>query len=115
MIASIEQLYAFYYTPSPPLQPSALSSSSPESSPSTNNGWNVYNPREEFARMGLGTRTKAWRFTDINKDYTVSRLNGVRVLQLILGSLVLSNLPSKARGSFADLRRSAGLCIEIPE
>jgi hypothetical protein len=24
--------------------------------------------------MGLGTRTKAWRFTDINKDYTVSRL-----------------------------------------
>jgi hypothetical protein len=22
--------------------------------------------------MGVGTRTKAWRFTDINKDYAVS-------------------------------------------
>lgn len=74
MAASIEQLYAFYYTPSPPLEPSALLSSSPESNAAANSGWNVYNPREEFARMGLGTRTKAWRFTDINKDYTVSQL-----------------------------------------
>lgn len=33
-------------------------------------GWGCYNPRHEFARQGLGTRTKAWRFTDINKDYS---------------------------------------------
>ena len=32
-------------------------------------GWSTYNVREEFSRQGLGTRTKAWRFTDINKDY----------------------------------------------
>lgn len=23
--------------------------------------------------MGIGSRTKAWRFTDINKDYSVGR------------------------------------------
>ncbi|XAO22563.1 hypothetical protein I312_101336 [Cryptococcus bacillisporus CA1280] len=34
--------------------------------------WTVFNHRTEFARQGLGTRTKAWRFTDINKDYSFS-------------------------------------------
>ncbi|KAI9445984.1 phosphatases II [Lactarius indigo] len=53
---SVTQLYAFNYTPSPPLTAS--------------NGWTLYSPREEFGRMGVGTRSKAWRFTDINKDYT---------------------------------------------
>ncbi|KXN80992.1 Phosphoinositide 3-phosphatase, partial [Leucoagaricus sp. SymC.cos] len=53
---SVTQLYAFFYRPNPPL--------------SSNDGWSLYSPREEFGRMGLGTRTKAWRFTDINKDYT---------------------------------------------
>ncbi|KAN0103897.1 Protein-tyrosine phosphatase-like protein [Russula decolorans] len=53
---SVTQLYAFNYTPSPPL--------------SVSDGWNLYSPREEFGRMGVGTRSKAWRFTGINKDYT---------------------------------------------
>ncbi|PFH54167.1 hypothetical protein AMATHDRAFT_72690 [Amanita thiersii Skay4041] len=53
---SVIQLYAFYFNPSPQYP--------------TNNGWSVYSPREEFGRMGIGTRTKAWRFTDINKDYS---------------------------------------------
>jgi hypothetical protein len=48
--ASPDQLYAFYFT---------ADSSVP-----------AYNPRTEFSRQGLGTRTKAWRFTDINKDYS---------------------------------------------
>ena len=38
----------------------------------------MYTPREEFARMGVGSRTKAWRYTDINKDY------GVRPQSLVL-------------------------------
>jgi myotubularin-related protein 6/7/8 len=35
-------------------------------------GWNTYNPRTEFARQGVGSRSRAWRFSDINKDYTYS-------------------------------------------
>ncbi|EGN95533.1 hypothetical protein SERLA73DRAFT_95032 [Serpula lacrymans var. lacrymans S7.3] len=53
---SVNHLYAFFYTPNPPYP--------------TNTGWSLYSPREEFGRMGVGTRTKAWRFTDINKDYS---------------------------------------------
>ncbi|TCD70246.1 hypothetical protein EIP91_004147 [Steccherinum ochraceum] len=55
---SISQLYAFFYSPNPAFP--------------ANNGWSLYSPREEFGRMGVGTRTKAWRFTDINKDYSFS-------------------------------------------
>ena len=51
--ASVEQLYGFHYR-----------------SASSKNGWMIYNPRDEFARQGLGTRTKAWRFTDVNKDFS---------------------------------------------
>ncbi|KAJ7085820.1 protein-tyrosine phosphatase-like protein [Mycena belliarum] len=53
---SVEQLYAFFYVPSPSLP--------------TGEGWSIYSPRDEFGRMGVGSRTKAWRFTDINKDYS---------------------------------------------
>ncbi|KAG9318574.1 phosphatases II [Chiua virens] len=52
---SVNQLYAFFYSPNPPLD--------------SVGGWTIYSPREEFGRMGVGTRSKAWRFTDINKDY----------------------------------------------
>lgn len=55
---SVTQLYAFYYVPNPPY--------------TANNGWSLYSVREEFGRMGVGSRTKAWRFTDINKDYSFS-------------------------------------------
>ncbi|KAI0934675.1 hypothetical protein AcV5_006441 [Taiwanofungus camphoratus] len=55
---SVNQLYAFFYVPNPPYV--------------MQNGWFLYSPREEFGRMGVGTRTKAWRFTDINKDYAFS-------------------------------------------
>ncbi|KAF9036634.1 protein-tyrosine phosphatase-like protein [Panaeolus papilionaceus] len=53
---SVTQLYAFFYNPNPPLP--------------TNEGWSIYSPREEYGRMGVGTRSKAWRFTDLNKEYT---------------------------------------------
>ncbi|KAJ6630572.1 protein-tyrosine phosphatase-like protein [Mycena sp. CBHHK59/15] len=53
---SVQQLYAFFYVPNPPLP--------------TSDGWSIYSPRDEFGRMGVGSRTKAWRFTDINKDYS---------------------------------------------
>ncbi|KAF8136459.1 protein-tyrosine phosphatase-like protein [Boletus edulis] len=53
--SSVNQLYAFFYSPNPPLH--------------STGGWSIYSPREEFGRMGVGTRTKTWRFTDINRDY----------------------------------------------
>lgn len=34
-------------------------------------GWDVYQPEKEFRRMGVGSRTNAWRTTDINADYEV--------------------------------------------
>ncbi|PPQ93282.1 hypothetical protein CVT25_015280 [Psilocybe cyanescens] len=55
---SVNQLYAFFYTPTPPFP--------------NNDGWTIYSPRDEYMRMGVGTRSKAWRFTDLNKDYTGS-------------------------------------------
>ncbi|CAE6517170.1 unnamed protein product [Rhizoctonia solani] len=55
VVTSVTKLYAFFYTP-------------PQGT--TRDGWSVFTPREEFGRMGLGTRTKAWRFTEINKDYS---------------------------------------------
>ncbi|TBU50226.1 phosphatases II [Dichomitus squalens] len=55
---SINQLYAFFYVPNPPF--------------AVSDGWSLYSPREEFGRMGVGTRSKAWRFTNINKDYSFS-------------------------------------------
>ncbi|KIM48796.1 hypothetical protein M413DRAFT_86161 [Hebeloma cylindrosporum] len=53
---SVSNLYAFFYNPTPPF--------------AQNDGWSLYSPRDEYVRMGVGTRSKAWRFTDLNKDYT---------------------------------------------
>ncbi|KIJ69078.1 hypothetical protein HYDPIDRAFT_36171 [Hydnomerulius pinastri MD-312] len=55
---SVNQLYAFFYSPNPPFD--------------SEGGWSIYSPRDEFGRMGVGVRTKAWRFTDLNKDYQFS-------------------------------------------
>lgn len=41
--------------------------------------------------MGVGTRSKAWRFTDINKDYSVGRATFSLVTHL---SMTLSNSSS---------------------
>ncbi|OCF43114.1 myotubularin [Kwoniella heveanensis CBS 569] len=60
---SVHQLHAFFYH-------DPHSSRSADSSIAK--GWTIYNPRQEFARQGLGSKTKSWRFTDINKDYSFS-------------------------------------------
>jgi myotubularin-related protein 6/7/8 len=85
-LASIEQLYAFYYTPSPPLQQSALIA--PENGAAKGNGWSVYNPREEFARMGLGTRTKAWRFTDCTPSHLLMQYSPTYPAKLVVPSRI---------------------------
>ncbi|KAK0537993.1 phosphatidylinositol-3-phosphatase ymr1 [Tilletia horrida] len=65
VLRSPEQLYAFYRQP----QTTGLSQSSPSPSGS---GWRFYDPKREFTRQGIGSRTKAWRFTDVNGQYSFS-------------------------------------------
>ncbi|WOO83038.1 Phosphoinositide 3-phosphatase [Vanrija pseudolonga] len=93
--SSVENLYAFFYhlppaegSKTPQATTSALPLSTSPEKPSTEpvahapppkhervasagagEGWAAFNPRSEFARQGVGSRTKAWRFTDVNKDY----------------------------------------------
>ncbi|ORX60327.1 phosphatases II [Hesseltinella vesiculosa] len=57
-INSPEQLYAYCYQPCPPF--------------TANDGWKIYDPIEEYSRMGVGTKSNAWRFTTINRDYSYS-------------------------------------------
>lgn len=85
IVVSVEQLYAFFYTlPTPAVSSGSTISTSSHTSPldvggiphppsaSSSSGWSTFSPRLEFARQGVGSRTKAWRFTDINKDYSFS-------------------------------------------
>lgn len=62
--------------------------------------------------MGVGTRTKAWRFTDINKDYSVSDLQIVEVF--LKPSLDILNIPSEISGSYKDHRHYPIICSEVP-
>ena len=57
ILTDVSQLYAFYY------QPSATDVLSQQ------DARRIYDPKREFARQGLGSRSKAWRFTDINAQY----------------------------------------------
>lgn len=53
----IDKLYAFTYQPLPPEREF--------------NGWELYNPRKEWARQGIGKEGQAWRISEINTDYGV--------------------------------------------
>jgi predicted P-loop ATPase/GTPase len=58
-IASVEQLYAYAFQPQTPF--------------TVTNGWHLYDPIREYQRMGVGIKSDAWRFTNINKDYKVRK------------------------------------------
>jgi myotubularin-related protein 6/7/8 len=57
------------------------------------NGWNIYDPKKEFARLGIseGSTSKGWRITKINEDYKVRRLK--TRLRALLTPLVLRYVP----------------------
>ncbi|KAI0402611.1 protein-tyrosine phosphatase-like protein [Xylaria palmicola] len=59
-LGSIEKLYAFHYQP--------LKSERPF------DGWSIYDPRAEFRRQGISTKSvdRGWRISLINKDYAFS-------------------------------------------
>ena len=59
-IGRIEKLYAFSYQPQGPEREV--------------NGWEIYDARKEYARMGVGEKMadKGWRITNMNTDYSFS-------------------------------------------
>lgn len=59
-IGRIEKLYAFTYQPQAPEKDF--------------DGWNLYDPRKEWARLGVGKEGghPGWRISEVNIDYTVS-------------------------------------------
>ncbi|EPQ25757.1 uncharacterized protein PFL1_06624 [Pseudozyma flocculosa PF-1] len=65
VLVDASQLFAFYYQPRPPPSPPQP----PAKAPLAAQGWSIYDAKREFARQGLGSRTKAWRLTDINAQY----------------------------------------------
>ena len=58
-LGHIDKLYAFSYQPPPPER--AL------------NGWNLYDPRKEWARLGVENEGSGWRISEINRQYQVRR------------------------------------------
>lgn len=89
-----ENLYAFSYAPRPPL---ALS---PQ-------GWHIYDAKAEFARQGVGSRTKAWRYCNVNTGYGVSTeawcTENFQEIEH-LHSTVLLHLPSTSLRTFSNSR-----------
>ncbi|KAL2223077.1 protein phosphatase [Thermoascus aurantiacus ATCC 26904] len=57
-IGRIEKLYAFTYQPQAPEREF--------------NGWDLYDARKEWARLGVGSSNSAWRISQINADYGFS-------------------------------------------
>ena len=58
-LGSFDKLYAFTYDP-PPAEKNV-------------NGWQLYDARKEFKRMGISPKEadRGWRLSDINHDYIV--------------------------------------------
>lgn len=97
--ASVSHLYAFFYSPKPPF-------------PSTE-GWTLYSPREEYGRMGVGSRSKAWRFTDLNKDYTVCFSPHLHAIGSHFS--VLSYLPITFGRTYKNKRCHPSIRLQVPE
>ena len=68
-LGRIEKLYAFSYVPQPPEKEL--------------NGWNIFEPKKEFARQGIGA-DKGWRITRINANYQVRTLYHTKVYPLLI-------------------------------
>ncbi|KAI9294930.1 phosphatases II [Neoconidiobolus thromboides FSU 785] len=59
-IDAITSVYAFYFEPRTPF------------TFKREQGWKIYEPMEEFRRMGIETNSNSWRFTTINSSYNFS-------------------------------------------
>lgn len=70
--------------------------------------------------MGVGTRSKAWRFTDINKDYAVRSQPPMRQVTFICNAsaifpLVLFDLPFASRRADENQRLDVAIRGQIPQ
>lgn len=90
-LASVDQLYAYSYQPQP--------------SYTSNNGWKIYDPLHEYERMGVGTKNDNWRFTTINRDYTVSCMPNWRKAYLIM--TCVSSIPQLTHAHWSSQPKSA--------
>lgn len=74
-------------------------------------GWRVYNVSSEFRRQGIPTRTRAWRFSQVNTNYEVCQYAGRVLSQLIPtypATLVVPAHISDTTLSYAARFRSKG-------
>lgn len=85
-IGRIEKLYAFAYQP--PVPEKDL------------NGWDLYDARKEWARLGVGKEDghPGWRISEINVDYTVSFSTSFVLCDISLTLAVLPDLSSTPSG-----------------
>lgn len=81
-LGRLEKLFAFHYRPPGPERLAV-------------DGWTLYDPKKEFARLGIteGNTDKGWRITNINADYVVSdslRLHNNRLSPWLVNAAILS-------------------------
>lgn len=89
-----DKLYAYIYEP-PPAEKKV-------------NGWEVYDARKEFRRMGVGPKApdRGWRLSDINHDYVVCYLDCAWAQhQSLTIAAVFPYLPRTPRGAFFSIRQ----------
>lgn len=72
--AGIDGLFAFFYQGEEPCEKGREGGESGKDKGKGRDqlaGWGIYDPKKEFERMGVGSRSKTWRFSTVNADYEV--------------------------------------------
>lgn len=78
-------------------------------------GWNFYDPKKEFARLGISAKSseKGWRITDINHDYSV-RFGKCTGTNSMLTNLVFTHLPRRSGCTHQHIRQCPQLLENLP-
>ncbi|KAF9921853.1 hypothetical protein FBU30_008090 [Linnemannia zychae] len=108
-IGSVEQLYAFFYSPLPAF--------------STSDGWQIYDPLLEYERMGVGSKNDQWRFSDLNKSYTASITRSSQPMvglkqnrsiqdEKLIEAIFMTNVPQSSTGSMIYGSTATNLIID---
>ena len=90
-LGRIEKLYAFNYQPQ-----------SPEKEV---NGWQIYDPRREWKRLGISDNgvDKGWRISKINTDYGVGLCSLWGQVEMFIACLVLANVSCLTACALGDI------------